>query len=116
MDCDQFESTEGIAASRLLRILDITTDRNVKSFAGIQALSQLIYFRYEGKSMDSIGFLAGLSNLKVVVLPTRVLDKDLEPMFALPNLEELYIRKSSFDKEAIQRFAHAKPDCELVLW
>lgn len=117
MDCDEFESTDGIATLSSLRILDITTEsKKFKSFEGVQALSELIYFRFEGKSMESIDFLSRLKNLKIVVLPTKVLDKNLAPMLELTNLEELYIRKNSFDKAAIQNFSQARPNCKLVLW
>jgi Leucine-rich repeat (LRR) protein len=116
MECDSFESLSGISTSKFLKILDITACKKFKYFEGVQTLSQLIYFRYEGKNMESIGFLAGLKNLKVVALPTKVLDRKLDAVLGLPNLEKLCIRKNSFDKATIQNFSQAKPDCKLVLW
>lgn len=116
MECDDFESSGGISAFKFLKVLRIFACKKFKNFEGVQDLSQLIYFLYEGKSMESIDFLTGLKDLRVVALPTKVLDRNLAPVLELPNLEKLCIRKNSFDKATIQNFSQARPDCKLVLW
>lgn len=115
-ECDEFESLIGISKSKSLKVMRIFACKKFKYFDGIQELSQLIYFLYEGKSIESIVFLEELKSLKKVALPTRVIDRNLAPMLELPNLEELCLRKNSFDKATIQNFSQARPNCKLVLW
>ncbi|MCF6297807.1 MAG: hypothetical protein L3J08_07480 [Flavobacteriaceae bacterium] len=113
---DEIESLKGISASKFLKVLRVFACKKIKDFEAIQYLSQLIYFLYEGKSIKSIDFLIGLKNLRVVALPTKVLDRNLDSVLSLPNLEKLYLKKNSFDKATIQNFSQARSSCKLVLW
>lgn len=111
-ECRRITDASALAKCSKLRVLDIALCNKLTLLDPVQDCKQLLYFRYEGKQLQSIDFLKGLRNLRTVILNAKVESQDIEPIVDL-SIEKLLVKKRSFSNGEIERFQLGNPECKV---
>ena len=114
-DCRALRRLDALADCKQVAFLSLALCNAVTDHSPIGAMKGLRSLFIEANAIESIYVLKGLSNLRSITLGVgKIVSKDLEPLFALRDLDHLAIRKKLVAPKDLARMRESWPGAEIV--